>query len=103
MQNDFQAVVGRRFRLRSNPKPDFNLVVDCQVRTVEPHKSLSYTWDAMGLETVVTFTLTPTATGTRLRMEQTGFAPDRPENYNGANAGWRRFFGNLERVLARTE
>jgi len=47
--------------------------VDCQVLAVEPNKALSYTWAAYGLESVVTWTLTATGTGTHLRMEQSGF------------------------------
>jgi uncharacterized protein YndB with AHSA1/START domain len=97
MKNDFQPVVGHRFDFRA----DWGSV-DCQVRTVEPHKTLSYTWAAYGLESVVTWTLTPTGTGTRLRMEQTGFRPDQQQAYQGAKAGWPRFFAALEEVLART-
>jgi uncharacterized protein YndB with AHSA1/START domain len=96
MKNDFQPVVGHRFDFRA----DWGSV-DCQVRTVEPHKTLSYTWAAYGLESVVTWTLTPTGTGTRLRMEQTGFRPDQQQAYMGAKAGWPRFFAALEEVLAR--
>src|SRR5215831_695470 len=70
MKNDFQPVVGHRF--------------DCRVLTVEPNKTLSYTWAAYGLESVVTWTLTPTGTGTRLRMEQSGFPPDQQQAYQGA-------------------
>lgn len=107
MQNDFQAAVGHRFTLRKEPRPDFHIAVDCKVLAVEPHKMLSYTWDAMGLASVVTFTLTPTTTptggGTRVRMEQTGFTPDRPQNIAGAKAGWKRMLGDLETVLARIE
>jgi uncharacterized protein YndB with AHSA1/START domain len=97
MKNDFQPVVGHRFDFRA----DWGSV-DCQVRTVEPNKTLSYTWAAYGLESVVTWTLTPTGTGTRLRMEQTGFRPDQQQAYMGAKAGWPRFFAALEEVLART-
>jgi uncharacterized protein YndB with AHSA1/START domain len=71
------------------------------VLEVEPNRTLSYTWDGMGLESVVTWTLSPIATGTRLRMEQTGFKPDQQQAYFGARAGWPRFFGNLEQLLAR--
>ena len=67
---------------------------------IEPGKPLSYRWDAMGLESVVTWTLTPTPIGTRLRMEQTGFRPDQEQAYQGAKAGWPRFFANLEKVAA---
>jgi uncharacterized protein YndB with AHSA1/START domain len=52
---------------------------------------------------VVTWTLTPTSTGTNLRMEHSGFRPDRPQNYQGAKYGWRQFFANLEQILARID
>ena len=96
MKNDFQPVAGHCFSLRG----DWGSV-DCRVLEVEPHKTLSYTWDAMGLESVVTWTLTPSAAGTHLRMEQSGFRPDQQQAYQGAQYGWQRFFGNLEQVLVR--
>src|SRR3954467_15891421 len=71
IENDFKPVVDHRFNLRD----DWG-AVDCKVLAIEPNKKLSYTWDAMGLESVVTCTLTPTNTGTHLRMEQSGFRPD---------------------------
>ena len=71
--------------------------------TVEPNKTLSYTWGAYGLESIVTWTLTATSTGTHLRMEQSGFRPDQQQAYQGARAGWQRFFGNLEQVVARID
>jgi uncharacterized protein YndB with AHSA1/START domain len=98
MQNDFAPVVDHRFNLRG----DWG-AVDCQVVEVEPHKTLSYKWDAMTLESVVTWTLTPTRTGTHLRMEQAGFRRDQEQAYQGAKFGWQKFFANLERVLARIE
>ena len=70
---------------------------------VEPNKTLSYTWAAYGLESVVTWTLKPTSTGTRLRMEQSGFRPDQPQYYQGAKGGWQQFFANLEQILARID
>jgi uncharacterized protein YndB with AHSA1/START domain len=69
----------------------------------ESKRSLSYTWAAYGLESVVTWTLTPTSTGTHLRMELSGFRPDQPQAYQGAKYGWQRFFANLEQVLARID
>ncbi|MGH6840242.1 MAG: SRPBCC family protein, partial [Methylocella sp.] len=68
-----------------------------------PNKTLSYTWAAYGLESVVTWTLTPTSTGTHLRMEQSGFRPDQPQYYQGAKGGWQRFVAGLERVAARLD
>jgi uncharacterized protein YndB with AHSA1/START domain len=103
MKTDFKPVVGHHFNLRRNPAPDVNIVVDCQVLVVEPNKTLSYTWAAFDLESVVTFTLTPTSTGTRLRMEQAGFRPDQRQAYGGARAGWQKFLAELEQVLVRIE
>jgi uncharacterized protein YndB with AHSA1/START domain len=98
MKNDFQPVVGHGFNLRG----DWG-AVDCKVMAVEPNKTLSYTWAAMGLESVVIWTLTPSGTGTHLRMEQSGFRPDQQQAYQGAKYGWQRFFANLEQVLARID
>ena len=98
MKNDFQPVVGHRFDLRA----DWG-AVDCRVLELEPNKTLSYTWAALGLESVVTWTLTPTGTGTHLRMEQSGFRSDQKQAYHGARAGWQRFFASLEQVVARID
>ena len=98
MKNDFRPVVGHHFNFRA----DWG-AVDCQVLAVEPNKTLSYTWAAYDLKSVVTWTLTPTSAGTQLRMEQSGFRPDQRQAYQGAKGGWPRFFAALERVLARPD
>ena len=105
MKNDFKPVVGHSFNLRG----DWGGVLDCEVLAVDPTRTLSYTWNfthdyaAFNLKSVVTFTLTPTSAGTRLRMEQSGFRPDQKQAYGGANAGWQQFFAKLEQVLARPD
>ena len=98
MKNDFRPVVGHHFNFRA----DWG-AVDCQVLAVEPNKTLSYTWAAYDLKSVVTWTLTPTSAGTQLRMEQSGFRPDQRQAYQGAKGGWPRFFAALEQVLARID
>jgi uncharacterized protein YndB with AHSA1/START domain len=98
MKNDFKPVADHRFSFSA----DWG-AVDCQVLAVEPNKTLSYTWAAYGLESVVTWTLTPTSTGTHLRMEQAGFKADQQQAYQGAKFGWQKFLGALEQVLARTD
>jgi uncharacterized protein YndB with AHSA1/START domain len=105
MKNDFKPVVGHSFNLRG----DWGGVLDCEVLAVEPNKSLSYTWNhthedpAYNLQSVVTFTLTPTSTGTHLRVEQAGFAPTQRQAYGGACAGWQNMFAKLEELLGRSE
>lgn len=105
MQNDFSPVVGHQFNLRG----EWGGILDCEVLVVEPQRTLSYTWNfkhddpAFDLNSVVTFSLSPTATGTHLRMEQSGFRPDQKQAYGGAKAGWPEFLAKLEQVLAATE
>jgi uncharacterized protein YndB with AHSA1/START domain len=94
MKNDFEPVRDHRFKFRA----DWG-AVDCRVLAVEPNKTLSYTWGGYGLASVVTWTLTPTSTGTLLRMEQVGFRPDQQQAYQGAKYGWQKFFAGLERVV----
>jgi uncharacterized protein YndB with AHSA1/START domain len=55
----------------------------------------------MGLESVVTWTLTRSGTGTHLRMEHEGFGPDQERAYQGATYGWQQFLAKLEETLAR--
>jgi len=95
MQNDFILTQGHRFTLRG----DWGAVA-CQVMEIEPQKTLSYSWAANGLESVVTWTLTPSAAGTQLRMEQSGFRADQEQAYQGARYGWQKFFAALENTLA---
>jgi uncharacterized protein YndB with AHSA1/START domain len=98
MKNDFVPAVDHRFTLTG----DWGSV-DCRVIEIEPERSLAYSWDAMGLESVVTWTLTPSSVGTHLRMEQAGFRHDQEQAYQGAKFGWQKFFGNLEDVVARID
>jgi uncharacterized protein YndB with AHSA1/START domain len=95
MKTDFQPALHHRFSLTG----DWGSVA-CEVLVIEPNRVLSYTWAAMGLESVVTWTLSPTATGTHLRMEQAGFRQDQRQAYQGAQYGWPKFFLGLEQVLA---
>lgn len=100
MQSDFLPVKGQKFTFSNQPQPDVNVVIDCQVLTIEPHRTLSYSWAAYGLESIVTFTLEPTAKGTMLRMEQAGFRPDQDLAYKGARAAWQQFLARLDRLAA---
>ena len=98
MKTDFAPVIGHRFGFTAEGGS-----VSCEVLEVEPPRTLSYTWGDHDLKSVVTWTLTPTATGTHLRLEQTGFRDDQPRYFHGARLGWPRFLGALEELLARTD
>ncbi len=99
MNNDFEPVVGRKFQFRSEPVPNWDGVIDCEVLIVDHLKRLSYSWSSLGADFVVLWTLTPAEDGTHVRMEQSGFGPDHQAAYKGAKYGWQRFFDGLERVL----
>ena len=58
MKNDFKPIIAHRFQLRA----DWG-AVDCEVVALEPNKTLAYTWAAYGLDSVVTWTLTPSGAG----------------------------------------
>lgn len=103
MKNDFKPEIGHRFNMCRTPKPDLNIVVDCEVLAVEPNRVLSYTWCALDLEGVATWTLTPTETGTHLRVEQSGFRPDQKRAWGGAHAGWKQVFVKLEQILEQMD
>jgi uncharacterized protein YndB with AHSA1/START domain len=99
MSNDFEPVVGHQFKFRSTPMPNWDGIINSKVLVIEPTSRLSYSWASLGLESVVTWTLTPTKAGTHVRMEQSGFPSQESSYYKGANYGWQKFIGGLEQVL----
>jgi uncharacterized protein YndB with AHSA1/START domain len=107
MTTDMRPVVGNSFTFKSDPTPWWDGIVHCEVLELKPHTRLSYTWrsgpESSGLDTVVTWTLTPTPSGgTRLTLEQSGFLPSNAFAFDGARKGWQRMAGErLVEVLAR--
>lgn len=111
MANDFRPVVGHRFTFRTEPQPWFDGVIHCEVLAVEPGRLLSYTWrtgpapaepSGFSFNTTVTWTLTATAGGTRLHLEQTGFTKRDAFAHKGAAQGWPYMVQKLEQVLGQT-
>ena len=93
---------GAAFTLKTQPYPGWDGIVNCRILEIEAQKKISYTWVVgFGLDTVVTFTLSPTASGTRLSLVQSGFKPDQKQNIGGARYGWKMMGGKLVDVLAR--
>jgi len=94
---------GAAFTFKTQPYPGWDGIVNCRILAIEPHRTLSYAWVVgdMHLDTVVTFTLTPTASGTRLSLVQSGFKPDQKQNSGGARYGWKMMGGKLVDLLGR--
>ncbi len=92
---------GVTFTFKREPLPGWDGVVHCRVLEVEAPTRISYTWVVGDMDTVVAFTLTPTASGTRLSLVHSGFRPDQKQNFGGARYGWRHMGEKLVDVLAR--
>ena len=92
---------GTAFTLQAPPQPGWDGNVRCQLVEIEAQRKLSYTWVVGDIDTVVTFTLTPTASGTHLSLVQSGFQPDQKQNLGGARYGWKLMTGRLRDLLAR--
>ena len=101
---DMKLERGSAFRFKTQPHPDWDGIVNCRLIDIEEKKKLSYSW-VVGdmLNTVVTFNLAPTDTGTRLSLVQSGFKPDQKQNFGGARYGWRMMGGKLVELLDRTQ
>lgn len=104
MRSDFAPAVGHRFQFRTEPAHGWSGVVEAEVLEVEPPRRLAYRWASDGgLDTVVTWTLSPAEGGTAVRMEQSGFSAEQEANIRGATFGWQRNMAELERVAGRVE
>ena len=96
----FELTQGTSFQLQAPPQPTWDGAVSCRILEIEPQRKLRYTWTVPFLDTVVTFTITPTATGTRLHIEQSGFTRDQKRESGGARFGWKMMGGRLIDLLA---
>lgn len=94
---------GAAFAFKAQPQPGWDGLVNCRFLEIEADRKLSYTWAVgdMDIDTVVTFTLAPTASGTRLSLVQSGFKPDQKQNFGGARYGWKLMGGKLVDLLAK--
>ncbi len=93
---------GAAFTFKTQPYPGWDGIVNCRILEIEAHRKLSYAWAVPFLDTVVTFTLTPTASGTRLSLVQSGFKQGQRQEFGGARYGWKMMGGKLVDLLGRT-
>jgi uncharacterized protein YndB with AHSA1/START domain len=98
---DLKLEPGAAFTFKAQPQPGWDGIVNCRLLEIEAHRKLSYSWLVGNMHTVVTFMLTPTASGTHLSLVQSGFRPDQKQNFAGARYGWKMMGGKLVDLLAR--
>ena len=97
-----QLEPGAEFMFKTQPYPGWDGTVNCRLLEIEEPRKLSYAWVVGDMDTVVTFTLSPTASGTRLSLVHSGFKPDQKQNFAGARYGWKMMGGKLVDLLARS-
>jgi uncharacterized protein YndB with AHSA1/START domain len=98
---DLKLEPGAAFTFKAQPQPGWDGIVNCRFLEIEAQRKLTWRWIVGDIDTVVTFTLTPTASGTRLSLVQSGFKPDQKHNVAGARYGWKMMGGKLVDLLAR--
>ncbi len=111
MPNDFAPEVGTRFTFRTKPIGDWDGVVHCEVLEVVANRKLVYSWKGGSdsnpkygarLDTIVTWTLTPVAAGTRLKLVHAGFrSPGNDVAFDAMSPGWGRVLDGIARVIAQ--
>jgi len=92
---------GAAFTFKTQPYPGWDGIVNCRILEAEAFRRLCSAWVVGDMDTVVTFTFTLTASGTRLSLVQSGFKPDQKQNFGGARYGWRMMGEKLVDLLAR--
>jgi len=109
MPNDFEAKPGKRFTFKTKPLGNWDGVVHCEVLEVEPKRKLVYSWKGGSddnvkygatLDTVVTWTLTPVAGGTKLRLVHAGFrSPGNDFAFGAMSPGWNRIVPAIDKLI----
>jgi uncharacterized protein YndB with AHSA1/START domain len=102
----FAPVEGRRFTFQTTPGGAWDGVIRCQVLEARENQRLVYAWRGgheantgygAPLETVVTWTLTASEAGTRVRLVHSGFALPRNQSaFDGMSKGWKTVMERLE-------
>ncbi len=101
VERELDAKPGAAFTFQAPPQPGWDGTVNCRLLEIEEHRRLRWSWVVGDLDTVVTFTLTPTASGTLLSLVHSGFTVDQKKNRSGARYGWKMMGGKLVDLLGR--
>jgi len=109
----FEPVKGKHFTFQTTPAGAWDGVIRCQVLEVMPNERLVYAWNSghegnvgygSGLDTVVTWTLSTVANGTRLRLVHSGFVlPKNETAYKNMSEGWKKVVRNLDTIAAEED
>jgi uncharacterized protein YndB with AHSA1/START domain len=108
----FEPVKGKQFTLQTSPAGAWDGVIHCQVLEVIPNERLAYAWKGGNesnvgygsrLDTVVTFTLSRVAEGTRVRLVHSGFVLSKNEaTFKNLSEGWKKVVRNIDTIATET-
>jgi uncharacterized protein YndB with AHSA1/START domain len=104
----FEPVEGNRFTFQTQPAGAWDGVIHCEVLEAIPNQRLVYAWKSgdegnvgygSTLDTVVTWTLTPVESGTRLRLVHAGFVtPKNDSAFGSMSGGWLKVIKNVGNI-----
>ncbi|HEX4410880.1 MAG TPA: SRPBCC domain-containing protein [Xanthobacteraceae bacterium] len=96
----FEPMKGKRFTYQTTAAGVWDGIIHCEVLEVIPNRRLTYSWRGghegnagygSRLDTVVTFTLSEAESGTRLRLEHSGFVlPQNEIAFTNMGGGWKK-------------
>lgn len=96
----FEAVPGSGFMYQTTPAGEWDGVILCRVLEAVPNERLVYSWKSghesnvgygAPLETIVTWTLSAVAGGTRVRLVHSGFVTPRNDSaLKTMSEGWKK-------------
>ena len=104
MPNNFEPVIGRKFRFHVDPMPGpYTGGSECEVLEVDAPRRLAYTWSCLRKDATkphpppsnVTWILTPEAGGTRLVLEHSGLEHESLWLRFSIKMGWGRMVKKL--------
>jgi len=103
MKNDFQPVVGHKFRFTFITKNEYAGIVDCEVVEVKPFTKLSYSWNgktkdgSRTFNSMVVWTLIAKNNGTELQLQHNGFTM--LEDILTHTSGWNTCLKRFEELI----
>jgi uncharacterized protein YndB with AHSA1/START domain len=95
MPNDFVALVGHQFSMDCGPIGR----IEAEILEIDPPHLLACRWVGSFGDTVVTFQLTSTGTGTRLRIDHRGWSEASAAQRDQFDTGWPGKVDALRRLL----
>ena len=109
----FEAVPGNRFMYQTTPAGEWDGMILCRVLEAVPNERLVYSWKSghesnvgygAPLETIVTWTLSAVAGGTRVRLVHSGFVVPRNESaLKTMSEGWKKVVPAMGAIVDEQE